>query len=449
MERRQFLTLAGLAGLAVVSPLAVREGHAENDKYAGPYWIMVNAGGGWDPTMLCDPKGGADPQNPKAVNHAYTPAQIGKAGAISYAPIAYSSNGVPVQSAKSFFEKHGKRLTILNGVDTSTNNHDAGSRTIWSGQLSEGHPSFAALAAAFATRTTPVPLAYLSSGGFDATAGLVSLARIGDTGSIRNISYPNAINPNDPNSTDTFHTADTAARIAKAQNDRIDALRKKERLTTVGSALSSLFLARQSDGGLSRLGDELANVKLVNYPGDFPALAGADGYYEIENMLRQAQIALHSFKSGVAVSANLDFGGFDTHDNADDRQTRQLMGLLFGLDYLFTQIDALGLTDQVYVMVGSDFGRTPYYNSGNGKDHWNITSVMCAGPKIPGNRVIGSTDAEFKTVTLNPKTLAPDPSGIRLEPMHLHHALRKIAGITGTDLDTQFGLPGDELPLFG
>jgi hypothetical protein len=33
--------------------------------------------------------------------------------------------------------------------------------------------------------------------------------------------------------------------------------------------------------------------------------------------------------------------------------------------------------------------------------------------------------------------------------MHLHHALRKIAGITGTELDMQFGLPGDELPLFG
>jgi hypothetical protein len=28
-------------------------------------------------------------------------------------------------------------------------------------------------------------------------------------------------------------------------------------------------------------------------------------------------------------------------------------------------------------------------------------------------------------------------------------ALRKLAGITGTELDKQFGFPGDPLPLFG
>ena len=38
--------------------------------------------------------------------------------------------------------------SVLNGIDTSTNNHDAGSRTMWSGRLAEGYPSLAALIAA-------------------------------------------------------------------------------------------------------------------------------------------------------------------------------------------------------------------------------------------------------------------------------------------------------------
>ena len=61
--------------------------------------------------------------------------------------------------------------------------------------------------------------------------------------------------------------------------------------------------------------------------------------------------------AGVAVSANMDIGGFDTHSDNDNQQERQLMILARGLDYLFNTINAMGLTNQVYVVVGSDFGR--------------------------------------------------------------------------------------------
>jgi uncharacterized protein (DUF1501 family) len=101
------------------------------------------------------------------------------------------------------------------------------------------------------------------------------------------------------------------------------------------------------------------------------------------------------------------------------------------------------------VLVGSDFGRTPFYNEDDGKDHWNITSMLLSGPKIPGNTVVGGTDEGFKPKTVNPKTLKTDGSGVRIEPRHVHAELRRIAGLTGTNLDTQFPLAGDSLRLFG
>lgn len=449
MNRRRFLQVAGIAGLAVMAPVAPRLGRAGSTKYKGPFWIMVNAGGGWDPTMLCDPKGG-DSTVATTPNHSYTPSQKLTVGNLSYAPTSAQSNGVTWMSNDAFFQAHYKRLLVVNGIDNATNNHDAGSRTTWCGQLPEGYPSFAALAAAVATAAAPLPLAYISNGGYDATAGIISLSRLGGTSSIQRLAFTNQQDPTNPK-TDLYHTSNTAARILAAQEARLKAAQQKQLLPTVASSMGSLYLARQSDGGLVGLGEELKSVKLASFPGDFPAVAGVDtnGFNDVQSLCQQVQIALHSFKAGVAVSANLEIDGFDTHSDHDNRQSRALMGLLFGVDYLFQQIDALGLTDQVYVMIGSDFGRTPFYNAAQGKDHWNITSAMFAGPKIPGNTVVGGTDDTFTSINVNPSTLKPDPSGGRIGPQHVHMALRKLAGVTGTELDKQFGLVGDAMPLFG
>jgi hypothetical protein len=382
------------------------------------------------------------------VNQSYSPDQIGHAGAIAYAPTSFDDNGVTLMSAQSFFTTHHKRLCVINGIDTSTNNHDAGSRSIWSGQLAEGYPSFAAMVAAAATAAQPVPLAYLSNGGYDATAGIISLTRVGGTDAIQRLAFTNKRDPNDPQS-ELYHTPNTAGRIAAAQEARLKAAQQKTRLPTVQSSMGSLFLARQSDAGLADLGALLQNATIKRFPDDFPSVSGIGGIGELDDLVQQVQIALLCFQAGVAVSANLDMGGYDTHDNNDDRQSRQMMILSFALDFLFKQIDAAGMTDQVYVAVGSDFGRTPYYNEHHGKDHWNITSMMFAGPKIQGDRVIGATDDAFKPLTVNASSLQVDPNGERIGPNNIHMALRHLAGLSNGPLDKQFGLPGDNMPFFG
>jgi hypothetical protein len=451
MNRRRFLKIAGLTGLAVMAPVGLRPGSAAPGKYQGPFWLTVDAGGGWDPTMLCDPKGGvADDKT--TVNQSYTKGEIGSAGAFKYAPISYDVAGVSVMTAKKFFDTHHGRLMGLNGVDTTTNNHDAGSRTIWSGQLAEGYPSLAAMIAADAAAKQALPMAYLSSGGYDATAGLISLTRIANVDSLQRIAYPNTIDPNNAESP-PYHTPSTASRIAKAQSERLAAMQKKQTLPAIAGGMGSLFLARESNDGLVALGEALKGKEIVTID-DFPDLAAIPGdqRYRVDSLrqlVRQAEIATIAFKAGVAVAANLSIGGFDTHNDNDNRQSAQLCQLLRGLDYIFTQLDALGIADQTYVLVGSDFGRTPSYNNENGKDHWNITSMLLSGPKIPKDKVIGATDAGFVSTPVNAGTLKDDPGGLRIESKHIHRALRKVAGLTGGDLDKQFPLAGDDLPLFG
>ena len=58
IDRRSFLTLAGSTGLVLGVPSWLLGAHAA-EPFLGPYWVFVDAAGGWDPTMLCDPKGKA------------------------------------------------------------------------------------------------------------------------------------------------------------------------------------------------------------------------------------------------------------------------------------------------------------------------------------------------------------------------------------------------------
>ncbi|MFO0763051.1 MAG: DUF1501 domain-containing protein [Byssovorax sp.] len=450
MDRRRFLKIAGLAGLSVVAPVGLRPGNADPGKYGGPFFITVDAGGGWDPTMLCDPKGGTEGDK-STVNQSYTKGEIGKAGAFSYAPISYTAAGVEVFTGKKFFDAHHGKLLALNGVDNATNNHDAGSRTTWSGQLAEGYPSLMAMIAAAAAEKQALPMAYLSSGGYDATAGIISLTRIANVDALQRIAYPNVIDPNNADSP-SYHTQQTASRIAAAQADRLKAMKDKQTLPVLAGSMGSLYLARESNDGLAALGAALKGKTIVTID-DFPDLAAIPGdqRYRVDDLRRlvqRADIAMTAFAAGVAVSANLSLGGFDTHNDNDNRQSAQLCQLLRGLDYIFTELGKRGLADKTFVFVGSDFGRTPSYNNENGKDHWNVTSMLFSGPGLPKDRVIGSTDGGFVPVPVDPSTLKESQSGIRIETKHIHRSLRKLAGLSGTPLDAQFPLAGDDLPLF-
>jgi hypothetical protein len=146
---------------------------------------------------------------------------------------------------------------------------------------------------------------------------------------------------------------------------------------------------------------------------------------------QQMQVSLLAFKAGVSLSADVFEPGFDTHDNHDTRLSDALTNITDAIDYFWTYAASLGIADRVVLVVGSDFGRTPYYNSANGKDHWPIGSVMVMQQKASfTNRVVGLTDSGHNAMKINPQTLLADnTNGVILRPEHVHKALRKNLGI--------------------
>ncbi|MFO0937083.1 MAG: DUF1501 domain-containing protein [Gemmataceae bacterium] len=419
MNRRQFVSLCGSAGMGLAIPAALRSAedapsanHADPKPYSGPYYVVFNASGGWDTTYLMDPKG------VNGINRLYQSGEIVTEGNHKLAP--NSKHIKAGMSNEAFFKKYAKELLVLNGLDYSVNNHDPCARYMATGKLdSLAYPTFAALVAA--CKGAKYPLAFLTFGNYSATGNLVPMARIPYLQSLNLIANSDGVHGNDRS---PYHDAFVSDRIEKA-------LEKSHRDE------ASLPRLPRLERGESMLYAAQLNSKSLKWVTPYIPKTVAK-----ERLSQQADIALAAFKGGVCVSANLSIGQFDSHNNNDADQMKLIPEMLAGVDYLLRRAEELKIREQIVVIMQSEMGRTPQYNNGNGKDHWSIGSAMFLGKGIKGNRVIGATDDKQFLLPLDAQTLktlkTDDKSGMRVRPEHLHAALRSFAGIDSHPFAKQF-----------
>jgi hypothetical protein len=408
MDRRDFIKLCSIAGLGVAAtglPGTANTAHAAD----GRFYVFVHAVGGWDISMLMDPKGNAPNSQNNVVNTYYSEGEILTAGNIPYAP-NFTGAGNPADPNginNVFFNRFFQDMTVFNGIDAETNGHDSGQRNTWSGRLTQGTPAFAALLAA--AKAGDLPMAFLTNGGYDTTGGYIAPTRIGNTNALQALIQPNRLNPTDENSA-LYHTEETMARINEARQARLQELQEIQNLPRIDNALSLLYTSRLGMGDLKKINDFL--------PDDLG-----------QGLARQANIALAAYAAGLTQCVNISTGGFDTHGNNEVAQTTRQGVLLQGVMDLFDRAEELNIADQLVVMIGSDFSRTFRINEGNGKDHWSVASTMLISSQIPGNRVIGATNDAGIAEKVNLSTLQVDPGGDTLKHGHIHKWLRKFTGI--------------------
>lgn len=410
MDRRDFLKLCSVAGLGVASvtvPGAIRSAYAAAPKF----WVFVNATGGWDPTMLCDPKG--DLKNDEGFNVNNYPVDLIKtAGNIAYPDIGNN---------KAFFERFSEICTVINGVDCETNGHDSGIRNTFSGRLNINTPALPALLAL--ALNPELPMSFITNGGYDDTDGVIASTRLGNAGNaLQALIHPNlvSVNANDFDNSPKYFEPDALDLIHAAQSERLLSLQSKQYLPRQRAAMSMLYTSRLGMADMKKIQEELDAINM--------AVGDLGKYGSGQGLARQAQVAIAAYKAGLAQSVNLSIGGFDTHGQHDTNQQNAQDALRSGVMALYDIAEAANCADEMFAVVGSDFGRTPMYNAGNGKDHWSVGSMLLLSSHIPGNRVIGATDATFRYEKLDLAKLTVGGSGI-LKPGHVHKWLRQFAGI--------------------
>ena len=425
MKRRSFLQAMAAAGLCAATPLTSQRAVAA-PPYDGPFFLTIQAEGGWDVTSLCDPKA-----NGSINQWANGRSQVRRVGSTDiHCPVPYALNG-------EFFDRHASNMLVINGIDSQTNAHIAGVRHNWSGRFIDGFPAFTALIAA--ARGADLPLAFISNGGYRETAGLVPFTMM-NSQNVSTLTDPNLSNANGAS---RFHRSEQLDIIARHRAARAERLNNTDIMPRMSRALNGTQSSIASIGDLTRLDDVMPSG------GQLVSEQDADGQYN--PLLRQAQLSIAAFTSGLTVSADLMLGGFDTHDDHDNTHEPAIRRLQRGIDYVWQEAEARGIADRLRVFITSDFGRTPRYNDGNGKDHWPINSAILMQERPSwGGRVIGGTDAEHNALGLNASTYETmDSGGVIIQPKHVQQLLRRMSGIENDPLVTQFNLNADELDLFG
>ena len=85
--------------------------------------------------------------------------------------------------------------------------------------------------------------------------------------------------------------------------------------------------------------------------------------------------------------------GWDAHNDLDKNHGRRCQETDVPIAGLLTDLKARGLLDSTLVVWGGEFGRTPFNEKGNGRDHnpWGF-SMWMAGGGIKKGQVVGRTD---------------------------------------------------------
>ncbi|MCY3621906.1 MAG: DUF1501 domain-containing protein [Gammaproteobacteria bacterium] len=415
MRRRDLMK--GLAITAAAPLVGFRLPVAAADAYAGKLLVSVQADGGWDPTSFCDPK--TNQRDEPVINHWAEDAEPDQAGHIPYAPFANN---------KDFFDKHHDKMLVINGVDAQTNSHTTGIVHNWSGRTSEGYPTTTALLAGHLGEGLPVP--YISFGGYSETSGTTRFTRMNNAKLLRDIANPTF----EDELGESLYIDETDWATLKAYR-----IREYERSLSVENLLpmekrnrayyDSAFEASEA---LKAYADAIPPEEELEEP--VHGMTSSGKTFD-SSLRRQAQLTVLAFKTGVAVSADLWQGFFDTHATHDPDHEWLLRQLTDGVDCLWRYAEEHDVADNLVVVIGSDFGRTNHYNADEGKDHWPIGSlVIMEKGQTWTDRVVGETDElHFARQKIDPQSLEPDDNGTLIHPKHVHKALRRYLGIEDSD----------------
>jgi hypothetical protein len=109
---------------------------------------------------------------------------------------------------------------------------------------------------------------------------------------------------------------------------------------------------------------------------------------------QRALLARRLVEAGVPF-ITLYEGGWDHHKDLFNTFRKRMPSFEATIASLIEDLAQRGLLERTLVLALGEFGRTPQINKDAGRDHWsNAMSVLFAGGRTPGGRVVGATDAK-------------------------------------------------------
>jgi len=419
MKRRQFLSrISALAAAALVPSSNL---YSAPVGYNGRILFTLEAFGGWDVTAFCDPK--TNVSGEKKISNWSDSNETQVAGNISYAPFAEN---------EFFFNKYHNQMLVINGIDSQTNAHETATIHTWSGRTAEGYPSLGALFSA--KNNASSPLAYISTTRYNTTSGLVRFNRIFNPEDLAILGVPDIWYPGKSFGNQPFRNQSSLERIKRYRKLRTEKM------------LDDAKVMGKNRYTLEAYSDAISGQEELRRVAQYIPENGNSW-----NQKAYIDTAVVGIRAGLVAAVDIQVNGsWDSHDRNDSSQTEALTNMTETVDYLWEQAELYGFADRLTVILGSEFGRTPYYNSQEGKDHWPIGSMIVMEKNATWtNRSVGLTDGGHNALKINANSLARDDSnGMIIYPKHVHKALRKHLGIDSFADSKSYGITTEEFNFF-
>ena len=404
-SRRQF-GLMSAAGLLMPRPLLAS---TRTDRK----FLFVLCYGGWDTSMVFSPMfdiSGADTEGD---------ATTASAGGIDFV----DSEARP--SVRSFFENYGERCAVINGLEVPSVTHERCRRILMTGSTATTTDDWAALLAGNATESLLLPHVVLAGPAYT-HQHTDAVIRVGSNGQLPDLLDNTALQHSDmpvtalPAEVSALADAHLARAIA-GQTGQAAAGRPAQVMSGYGDVLDKLAALKGLDG-----------VELS------PEDAGC-----ARDLAADAAAVFDLFSMGITRCAMVRSDGWcsqgwDTHQGNPLQSTHyeELFGylqlLMADLDTR-TTITGTPLSEEVTVVVLSEMGRHPQFNTWGGKDHWTFTSAMLIGAGVAGGQVVGALDGDALGEKVALTSGEPSDSGVTLSAEHLGATLLALGDLDPAD----------------
>jgi hypothetical protein len=344
-----------------------------------PFVLSVFASGGWDQTMVFDPKVGID-------------SVVQEAGSIytlsaSDMPFVHNANRPAV---KSFFDNYGANCAIVNGLHAGSMSRSKAIDNIWGAvpllgteKDPKGRPvDWWTYYTANLNPVLHIPHAVIDApympGDFPTIAYRLTTKAIQE--------YSKVI----PNTKSLGANGEIA--LAAMRDAALN-----ERMNSINPASLDFDKLRALQGGL---------VKETTIAADLSAITSDLGSQGSESdFQRNGKIAIELFARGFSQAATVQAGAFDlwdTYSNNFSLQAQNYQTLFTDLNAILAYAQEKEVASKLVLLVFSERGRAPTLNVNSGKSPWPFTSALLWGVGIKGGTVCGLTDDYLRGTLLNP-----------------------------------------------
>lgn len=126
-----------------------------------------------------------------------------------------------------------------------------------------------------------------------------------------------------------------------------------------------------------------------------------------DGFLARACLAARRFVEAGVKFVEIQYSGWDTHDDNFNQVQNLSASLDAGLSTLIEDLQERGLLDQTLIVCVGEFGRTPKINGGNGRDHFpDLFSALLAGGGIKVGQALGESSQDGTEIKNRPVTVA-------------------------------------------